>query len=97
MADNNDNENLFHLFWGVTLFGLYVVLASIVAPLMRITAPLTLAQAYAIFNVGEVVSFLPLIPTTKRRWSISTRVGILYFTESIHTDGDKREARSTGD
>ena len=78
MADNNNNnENLFHLFWGVTLFGLYVVLASIVAPLMRITAPLTLAQAYAIFNVGEVVSFLPLIPTTKRRWSISTRVGIL--------------------
>ena len=74
------SKSLNHLFWGVSLFTLYLLMAAMVTPLMRTAAPLQPSQTYALIAVGELVSFLPNIGITKRQWSIRKRVEWITFT-----------------
>ena len=64
-------EDVGHLLWGVALFTLYIVLSGMVAPLMRLSAPLKPSQTFALLFVGEFVSFLPSIGSAKRNWSLT--------------------------
>ena len=77
------SDSVRHLFWGVSLFILYVLLAAMVAPLMaliRVSAPLAPSQTFALLAVGELVSFLPFLGAAKRCWSIETRAEWITFT-----------------
>ena len=74
------SDSVRHLFWGVSLFILYVLLAAMVAPLIRVSAPLAPSQTFALLAVGELVSFLPFLGAAKRCWSIETRAEWITFT-----------------
>ena len=63
-------DDVNHLLWGVTLFTLYIVLWAMVAPLMRLSAPLAPSQTFALLTLGEFLSFLPCLGIAKRQWSI---------------------------
>ena len=63
-------DDVNHLLWGVTLFTLYIVLSAMVAPLMRLSAPLAPSQTFALLTLGEFLSFLPCLGIAKRQWSI---------------------------
>ena len=75
-------HGLFHLIWGVTLFCLYLSLAGLLTPLMRVTPPLAPSQTYALIADGEVVSFLPYLPKTKQKWSIVKKAQWITFVIS---------------
>ena len=67
------NSYIRHLFWGVTLYTLFVLLSSLGPILMRYSLSLPLSQTYAFIFVGESLSFLPFIIVTKHEWSLNER------------------------
>ena len=68
-----------HLLWGIVLFCLYTVIASLVTPLMRAAAPLAPSQTYALIFVGEIVSFAPYLGIARRKWSIKRKAEWITF------------------
>ena len=72
-------ESLFHLLWGVVLYSLYIMLAAMVSPLMRVCSPLAPSQTYALICVGEIISFIPYLKIAKEKWSIKTKSEWLTF------------------
>ena len=71
---------LHHLFKGVILYTVYMVLCAMVSSLMRFAAPLMPSQAYALIFVGEVISLVPFSVTAKNNWSLKTKTEGIAFS-----------------
>ena len=65
------NDKTFHLWWGVGLFMLYVVLFSVQVPIMRLCDALKPSQTLALMFLSEAASLLPLVTIIRQEWAVS--------------------------
>ena len=64
------NDDAVHLFWGMTLLLLSVILYAILTPLIQLSAALTTAQILILIFLGQLITLLPLINVVWRYWQV---------------------------
>ena len=67
------DSSIVHLLWGVSLFCLYVVVASMEISLLKSCEMMTLSQTLALIFVGELASMVPVFPVVWRHRGLANR------------------------